>query len=91
MLIRIWVKFHGNTLNTIIVKCYPYLTIPASVIPSPLTNPVNPGSAELFRIILTPTIDVARAARMTRSFNSKIGQNIFLRKNKRTGQNFDIL
>ena len=75
MLIRIWVKFHGNTL---IVKRYPYLTIPASVIPSPLTNPVNPGSAELFKTKLTPTIDAARAARMIRSVNSKIGQNNFL-------------
>ena len=72
-------------MNTLIAICYTYRPIPASA------DPVNPGSAELFRIILTPTIDVARAARMTRSFNSKIGQNIFLRKNKRTGQNFDIL
>ena len=78
MLVRIWVKFHENTFNTRIVKCYSYLTIPASVIPNPLTNPVNPGSAELFRIKLTPTIDAARAARMIRSVNSKIGQNNFL-------------
>ena len=78
-------------MNTLIAKCYTYRPIPASAIPNPLTDPVNPGSAELFRIILTPTIDVARAARMTRSVNSKIDQNIFLRKNKRTGQNFDTL
>ena len=78
MLVRIWVEFREGTLNTIIDKCYSYLTIPASVIPNPLSNPVNPGSAELFKIKLTPTIDAARAARMIRSINSKIGQNNFL-------------
>ena len=78
MLVRNLVKFPEDTLNTIIVKCYSYLTIPANVIANPLTTPVNPGSAELFRIKLTPTVDAARAARMIKSINSKIGQNNFL-------------